>query len=181
MSLGGTGLAISVERFEQEKLECGQLEVVIHGLAIADDCAGLGVLAERAQTLFRSAHDGAGAEMDDASLRSPVDHRFEIFERDMALAIEPEIARVTMESEVADLVTGVAFLQPLADVVLQLGHGADVAMDVLDSTETSHRLKHRVDAPLLAEVGIPVAFECEHAGGNGSSGGIASGCGGSRT
>lgn len=115
--------------------------------------------------------------MDDAALRPAVDQGFEVVERDVALAAEPEAAGPAMEAEVADLVAGVALLEPLVEVVLQFGHGGDVAADALELADDLEGVEHRFDAPRVTQVRFPVPFEGEHARRDRIDGGIASGCG----
>ena len=79
----------------------------------------------------------------------PSDQGFEVFERDVALAAEPEAAGLAVDSEVTDLVAGVALLEPLVDVVLQFGHGCDVASDALDFADVAQGVEHRFDAPSI--------------------------------
>ncbi|MDE0498387.1 MAG: hypothetical protein OXH86_13630 [Acidimicrobiaceae bacterium] len=118
--------------------------------------------------------------MDDAALRPAVDQSFEVFERDVALAAEPEAAGPAVEAEVADLVASVALLEPLVEVVLQFGHGGDVAADALELADDLEGAQHRFDAPRVTQVRFPVPFEGEHTRCERFGGGITSGCGGGR-
>ena len=113
--------------------------------------------------------------MDDAAFCPAVDPGFEVFERDVALGAEPEAAGPAVEAEVADLVAGVALLEPLVEVVLEFGHGGDIAADALELADGLEGAQHRFDAPRVTQVRIPVPLEGEHARCDRLGGGIASG------